>query len=268
MWIDSHCHLNHPKLQEAGALAEIIQKAEAHQVDAMLTISCRPTEELPVLEKLIEQPNIWMSLGTHPHDSGKHAEKELSADWFINKANENSKIIAIGETGLDYHYDFSPRDDQFVAFRKQLAVARATKLPVIIHAREADEDIIKVLKEEGAGTTVTGVMHSFSSSAWMAQEALDFGFYISFSGMVTFKNADELRAIAKTVPLDRILVETDAPYLAPEPMRGKTNEPAFVSHTGKFLADHLGIEEKEFARITTENFFKLFPKAQDTWQQS
>ena len=262
MWIDSHCHLNHERLKEIGSVENIINNAKAAGTDGMLTISCRIHEEFETLKKITEKhDNIWRSIGTHPHDAGKDAEKSVTLDELIKLAKSDSKIIAIGESGLDYYYDYAPRDDQAESFRKHIQTCIATDLPLIVHARDADEDIIKILKEEGAGTNLKGVMHCFSSGRKMAEEALEIGFYISLSGILTFKQSDDLRAIARDVPMDRLLVETDAPYLAPGPYRGKINQPAYVIETGATLGQVKGVSVEEIAAQTTKNFFALFDKA-------
>jgi TatD DNase family protein len=267
MWIDSHCHLNHPKIEEVGTPADIIARAKEAGVEGMLTICCRIREDLnDLLDITKANDNIWCSIGTHPHDSGIEQEKDILADEMIELANNYDKIIGVGEAGLDYYYDNSPREDQQAGFRKHIHVAKETGLPLIIHTRDAEEDTIRILREEGACDGKTRVlMHCFSSNATLAKQSIDEGFYMSFSGMVTFKKATELQEIAKSVPLDRLLVETDAPYLAPVPYRGKTNEPAFVVHTGRFMADLFNLREQEMAQHTKDNFFRLFDKAAKTY---
>lgn len=262
MWIDSHCHLNHTNIKGAGTPSDLVTRAHDVGVDGMLTICCRISEEMDELLGITKtNNNVWCTVGTHPHDASKDEEKALSKDDIVKIANSDPKIIGIGESGLDYYYDYSTPDDQAVSFRKHIQACIETGLPLVVHAREADEDIIRIIREEGKGTNLKGVMHCFSSGAKMAEDALDFGFYISFSGIVTFKKAAELQDIAKNVPLERILVETDAPFLAPEPYRGKTNEPAYVGHTGAFVADLKQVSKEEFASITKQNFFTLFDKA-------
>lgn len=265
MWIDSHCHLNHERTG-GEAPEEIVARAKFAGVDGMLSICCEIDKELPSLLATVKpMQNVWCSIGTHPHDAGVEAEKAVTLQRLIDTANSDDKIIGIGESGLDYYYDNSPRDDQEASFRKHIRACLATGLPLIVHARDADDDIIRVIREENPDKKLTGVMHCFSSGAKLAEEALKEGFYISFSGIVTFKKSTELQSIARTVPLDRILVETDAPFLAPEPHRGKTNEPAFVNYTGRFVANLLNLDEKEFAQRTKNNFFSLFTKAKKTW---
>ncbi|MCI5060725.1 MAG: TatD family hydrolase [Alphaproteobacteria bacterium] len=263
MYIDSHCHLNHSGIEGSGTADEIIARAKAAGVEGMVSICCRASEELDwLLDISRKHENVWCSVGTHPHDAGQEAEKAITADQMIAWATTHDQIIGIGEAGLDYHYDYSPRADQEASFRKQIQVAKATGLPFIIHTREAEEDTMKILREEGACDGKTKVlMHCFSSNEWLAKQSIEEGFYISFSGMVTFKKFQWLRDIAAMVPQDRILIETDAPFLAPEPYRGKVNEPAYVKHTCQCLADLFDLTEKEMAQITKNNFFTLFEKA-------
>ena len=270
MWIDSHCHLNHKSIGEAGSPSDIIDRAKKAGVNGMQTICCQIQEELDeLLEIANTHDNVWCSIGTHPHSASVEAEKAITADEVIKLANSYDKVIGVGESGLDYYYDFAPRDDQAEMFRKHIRVAKETGLPLIIHTRDAEEDTINILRDEGACDGKTKVlMHCFSSNKTLAQQSIDEGFYMSFSGMITFKKNDELREIARSVPLDRLLIETDAPFLAPMPHRGKTNEPAFVVHTGQFMADLFNVTEQEMARITEENFFTLFDKAKKTYNQS
>ncbi|MGH1376963.1 MAG: TatD family hydrolase [Alphaproteobacteria bacterium] len=263
MWIDSHCHLNHSGIKEKGNPAEIIESAREVGVDGMLTVCCRMSEEIDELIAITkENDNVWCSIGTHPHDAGLDSEKSFTQSKIVEIAQAHNQVIALGETGLDYYYDNSPREDQQHSFRKHIRACIESDLPMIVHTRDAEQDTASIMKEEGQGTSLSAVMHCFSSSQWLAEQALDMGFYISFSGIITFKKADELRETAKIVPLDKVLVETDAPFLAPVPYRGKTNEPAYVTKTGEFLAELYGVSTDEFARITTENFYNLFTKAQ------
>lgn len=262
MWIDSHCHLNHKGIAEKGPISSLVESAKRNAVDGMLTICCRMSEEIDeLLEITNAHHNVWCSIGTHPHDAGKEDEKRFSAQKIAEIANAHEKIIALGETGLDYFYDHAPREDQAASFRKHIHACLETDLPMVVHTRDAEQDTYDIMREEGAGKGLRGVMHCFSSSQWLAERALELGFYISFSGIVTFPKAQELRETAKIVPLDKILVETDAPFLAPVPFRGKVNEPAYVAKTGDFLAEFYGKTTEEFARITTENFYRLFNKA-------
>ena len=267
MWIDSHCHLNHERTGGEAPEA-IVARAKAAGVDGMLSICCEIEKELPSLLAVIKpMQNVWCSIGTHPHDAGVPAEKSITLEQLVKLAQSDDKIIGIGESGLDFYYNHSTPEDQETSFRKHIRACIETDMPLIVHARDADEDIMRVIRDENtkAGKKVRGVMHCFSSGAGLAENALAEGFYISFSGIVTFKKSTDLQDIAKTVPLDRILVETDAPFLAPEPYRGKTNEPAYVGHTGKFLAGLLNQNEQTIAARSKENFFTLFNKAKKTW---
>ena len=265
---DSHCHLTHENIHEAGTPEELVSKANHNNVRGVLTISCRIADEFGMIRDTIQGlENVWCSVGTHPHDASREEEKKITASEIVDLANGNDKVIGIGESGLDYHYDFSDRKDQQESFRKHIRACLETGLPLIVHAREADEDIMRIIREEGAGDKrLKGVLHCFSSGRAMAMEAVERGFYISFSGMVTFKKSDELRSIAKDIPLDRLLIETDDPYLAPVPYRGKTNQPAYVVHTAEHIAMLHDIPIEEIGTITTRNFFNLFDKAQKTWQ--
>ena len=261
MWIDSHCHLNHERFEgeEPAILAGELNESG---VDGCVTISCRITDEFPDILKIAQtHNNVWCSVGTHPHEAGDDGEQAVTLETLVETANSDPNIVGIGESGLDYFYDYAPRDKQAVSFRKHIRACAETGLPLIVHARDADEDIAAILKEEYANKPFTGVMHCFSSGEQLAKDALDLGMYISFSGIVTFKKAEELQTIAKTIPSERILVETDAPFLAPTPYRGKMNRPAYVKHTGEFLAKLRNQDVNEFAALTTQNFFALFSKA-------
>ncbi len=265
MWIDSHCHLNHPNIKEKGSPSNLVIAANNADVSGMLSVCCCISKEAGELVEIADNhDNVWCSIGTHPHDAGLEAEQAFTKEKIIELAGASDKIVAIGETGLDYFYEHSPRLQQQESFRKHIEVCIETDLPMIVHTRDADEDTIDIMRVQGQGTALSGVMHCFSSSQKLAEQALDMGFYVSFSGIITFKKADELRNTAKIVPLDKVLVETDAPFLAPAPYRGKINEPAYVAKTGEFLAELYGLSAEEFAKITTENFFRLFKKAQFT----
>jgi len=268
MLIDSHCHLNNPKLLNLGGADAVIKNAKTAGVEGMVTISCRIAEEYDELIGIANaHDNVWCTVGTHPHDAGVEAEKAISLEKLIELSLAHKKIIGIGESGLDYFYTHSPVDDQKESFRKHIRACIETGLPLVVHARDADADIISIMREEGAGpnSKLRGVMHCFSSTPKMGFEALELGFYISFSGIVTFPKSTELQDFAKNVPLDRILFETDAPYLAPAPYRGKTNEPALVVHTSAMVASLKQIDEKEMASISKENFFTLFNKARESY---
>lgn len=263
MWIDSHCHLNHANAAPSGTPADLVARAREAGVEGMLNISTMISGDFSaVLSTAQAFDNVWCTIGTHPHDASVEAEKIITLEQIIEKANAEDKIIGIGESGLDYFYNHSTPKDQEASFRKHIRACIATGLPLVVHARDADVDIIRVIREEGGQKAgLKGVMHCFSSGPQLAQDALEEGFYISFSGIVTFKKSSELQAIARTVPLDRILVETDAPFLAPEPYRGKVNESAYVQHTGKYLAKLLDVDEQVIATHSKQNFFTLFNKA-------
>jgi TatD DNase family protein len=255
MVIDSHCHLDFPEL--TGELDAVLARASAAGVGLMVTISTRVRRFDHVLALAKAHDEVFCSVGTHPHNAAE--ELDVTASDLMRLAR-HPKIVAIGEAGLDYHYDNSPRADQEKSFRVHIAAARETGLPLVIHAREADAEIARILEEESAKGAFPFVLHCFTSGPELARRGLALGGYVSFSGVVTFKKSDALRDIAREVPLDRILVETDAPYLAPEPMRGKTNEPAFVVHTAARLAAVKSVSEVELARSTNDNFFRLFNK--------
>jgi TatD DNase family protein len=255
MVIDSHCHLDFPQLN--GELDAILARARDAGVGLMVTISTR-VAKFGELKAIVEaHDNVYCSIGTHPHNAAE--EPDITVEELV-EISRHPKVVAIGEAGLDYHYDHSPRDVQKKSFRTHIAAARETGLPLVIHAREADTDVARILEEESTAGAFPFVLHCFTSGADLAHRGLALGGYISFSGVVTFKKSDALRDIALAVPYDRILVETDAPYLAPEPYRGKTNEPSYVVKTAARLAELRGASEEDFARTTSENFFRLFNK--------
>ena len=253
MLVDSHCHLDFSEFREEREA--IIARARSAGVETMLTISTRLDEFQGVRALAEAHDGIWCSVGAHPHEAKDHAD--LAPQELVALA-AHSKVIGIGETGLDFHYGLSPRDVQERVFRAHIAAARETGLPLIVHAREADREVAHILDEE---RPPPGVMHCFSSGRALAEAALALGFYISISGIVTFRNAADLRAIVRDLPLDRLLVETDAPYLAPVPYRGKRNEPAFIAATAAAVAELKGIELQHLAEMTSANFFRLFDKA-------
>ena len=253
MLVDSHCHLDFSEFREEREA--IIARARSAGVETMLTISTRLDEFQGVRALAEAHDGIWCSVGVHPHETKDHAD--LAPQELVALA-AHSKVIGIGETGLDFHYGLSPRDVQERVFRAHIAAARETGLPLIVHAREADREVAHILDEE---RPPPGVMHCFSSGRALAEAALALGFYISISGIVTFRNAADLRAIVRDLPLDRLLVETDAPYLAPVPYRGKRNEPAFIAATAAAVAELKGIELQHLAEMTSANFFRLFDKA-------
>jgi TatD DNase family protein len=255
MLVDSHCHLDFPDF--AAELDAVVARAEAASVARMVTISTRVRKHAQVLVIAERFPNVTCSVGTHPHHA--HEELDITADDLIARA-QHPKVVAIGEAGLDYHYDNSPRDAQAQGFRTHIAAARAAKLPLVIHTREADEDTLAILEEEMGKGPFSAVLHCYTGGAELARRAVALGCYLGFTGIVTFKNSAALRAIAKDVPADRFLIETDAPYLAPIPYRGKRNEPAYVTEVAKMLAEVRGVSVDEIARQTTDNFFRLFAK--------
>ena len=257
MLIDSHCHLDFPELatDEAGVLA----RARTAGVAGMLTIGTRLDQFERVRAIAERHGNVWCSVGVHPHEAKE--EGQHTPDRLI-EATRHPKVVGIGETGLDFYYEHSPRDEQSKSFRVHIAAARQTGLPLIVHTRDADAETGDMLEEEYAKGAFPGVIHCFSSGPEVARRALALGLYISISGIVTFKAAESLRTIVRNIPLERLLVETDSPYLAPIPKRGKTNEPAYVAHTAAKVAELKGIGIAELEAATTENFFRLFAKAE------
>ncbi|MBO6503608.1 MAG: TatD family hydrolase [Kordiimonadaceae bacterium] len=255
--VDSHCHLNYKGLIEEQA--EVVERARAQGVGCMLAINTKLKEYEQIVEIVETYPDVYGSVGIHPHEAEN--EPDVALEALLSRA-KHPKIVGIGETGLDYFYDNAPRDMQQVNFRSHIAAARETGLPVIVHTRDADEDCVAILREEMEKGAFTGVIHCFTASQFLADAVLELGFYISISGIATFKNAKDLQATVKTIPMDRLLVETDAPFLAPVPHRGKTCEPAFVMDTARFVADLKGEDFDEFQHITSANFFQLFNKAQ------
>ena len=256
--IDSHCHLNYPGLveDEAGVLG----RARSRGVTGFLNISTRQSEWAAVLGAAERHADVWAAIGVHPHEADAHPD--LGAAMLIDAAR-HPRVVALGECGLDYHYDKSDRSAQRERFRAHIAAARATGLPIVIHTRDAEQDTVTILEEELAahGNPIRGVLHCFTGSAWLAGEGLRLGLSISLSGIVTFKNAKDLQAVALTIPRNRLLVETDAPFLAPVPHRGKSCEPAFVADTAAFLADLRQEPLADLQAWTTENFFRLFDRA-------
>ena len=255
MLIDSHCHLDFPDFE--GDLDAVITRARAAGIARLVTISTRVRRHAGVLAIAERYPEVYCSVGTHPHYA--HEELDIAAAELV-AMTRHPKVVAIGEAGLDYHYDNSPRLAQERGFRNHIAAARATGLPLVIHSREADDDTAQILEQETAKGAFPAVLHCYTGGRDLAQRAIALGLFISFTGILTFKSSDELRSIAAGLPADRILVETDAPYLAPGPHRGKRNEPAFVVETARVLAEARGVAPGEIARQTTENFFRLFRK--------
>ncbi|XWN29103.1 MAG: TatD family hydrolase [Devosia sp.] len=253
--VDSHCHLDFPDFE--GELSDVLARARQRGVERFLAISTR-VRQFGRLRPIIEaHEDVFASIGTHPHNAGE--ERDVPIEDILAIAKE-PKVVAIGEAGLDYYYDKSPRADQAAGLRRHIEAARITGLPLVIHARDADEDMAAILEDEMGKGAYKAVLHCFSSGPDLARRGLAMGLYVSFSGIVTFKSAAALREIAKTVPHDRLLVETDAPYLAPQPHRGKRNEPAFVADTAQILAEAIGMEPAALAKATTDNFYRLFDK--------
>jgi TatD DNase family protein len=255
MLVDSHCHLDFPDF--ATELEAVVARAESAGIGRMVTISTRVRRHAEVLAIAERFPNIYCSVGTHPHNA--HEELDIGAAELV-KRTDHPKVVALGEAGLDHHYDFSPHAAQEQGFRAHIAAARETGLPLVIHSREADEDTARILTEETGKGAFPAILHCFTGGRALALTAIELGLYISFTGILTFKNSQALRDIAAELPADRILVETDAPYLAPGPFRGKRNEPAFVVETAKVLAAARGVTFEQIAAQTTENFFRLFSK--------
>ncbi len=255
MFADSHCHLNYKGLGEQQA--DVLARARARGVEAMLNIATRESEWDAVLATAEREPDVWATVGIHPHEADKHPD--VGTARLIERA-QHPRVVGIGESGLDYFYDHSDRARQQASFRAHLAACRATQLPIVVHTRDAEEDTALILREELERGAFPGVIHCFTASGAFADIALDLGFYISISGIVTFKNAKDLQETAARLPLDRLLIETDAPFLAPVPNRGKTGEPAFVADTAAFLAELRGESLETLAAATRENFHTLFAK--------
>jgi TatD DNase family protein len=259
MLVDSHCHLDFPDF--AAELDAVVARARAAGIGRIVTISTRVKKHAQVIEIAEKFPDVFCSVGTHPHNAAEESDVDARALTAIAK---HPKVVAIGEAGLDYHYDKSPRELQAKSLRQHIAAARETGLPLVIHARDCDADMAQILTEETGKGGFPAVLHCFTGGRDLAMRAIDLGLYISFTGILTFKRSDELRAIAAELPADRILVETDAPYLAPLPFRGQRNEPSYVVETAKVLAATRGSSVDEIARQTTENFFRLFNKVPRT----
>jgi TatD DNase family protein len=255
MIVDSHCHLDFPDF--ADDIPGVIARAAAADVRLMVTISTRVKRFDQIRAIADAHPQVYCSVGTHPHQA--HEELDVTTEDLV-RLSAHPRCVAIGEAGLDYFYDKAPREAQAEGLRRHIAAARITGLPLVIHARDADDDMIRILEDESAVGAFPALLHCFSSGRRLMEAGVALGLYVSFSGILTFKRSDELRDIARDVPADRLLVETDAPYLAPQPWRGQRNEPAYVAHTCKVLADVKGASAAEMAAATTENFFRLFAK--------
>jgi len=255
MLVDSHCHLDFPDF--AGELPALMERASRAGVERMVTICTRIRKFDQVLAVTEAFDNVWCSVGTHPHYA--HEELDVTLKELL-KLTGHPKVVAIGEAGLDYHYRREYAQEQASGLRMHCAVARETGLPLVIHARDADEDMISILEDEMGKGAFPALLHCFSSGRELAMRGVELGLYVSFSGILTFGRSDALRSIAKELPEDRLLVETDAPYLAPTPHRGKRNEPAYTAHTANVLAQVRGVDQARIAAITSENFHRLFSK--------
>ncbi len=256
MLVDSHCHLDFPDFEHE--LSDVLARAEGAGVGRMVSICTRVRRFDRVREIAEAHGEIFCSVGTHPHNA--HEELDISPDDLARHA-EHPKVVAIGEAGLDYFYDNAPREAQAAGLKSHIAAARTTGLPLVIHSRDADADMAAILRSESERGAFPAVLHCFSSGRALAETGIELGHYVSFSGILTFKNSQAIRDIARDLPADRILIETDAPYLAPPPHRGQRNEPAYVAHVADVLAEVRGVSRDQIADQTTENFFRLFSKA-------
>jgi TatD DNase family protein len=255
MLVDSHCHLDFPDF--APEREAVVARARAAGIGRMLTISTRVKKHAQIVEIVEKYPEVFGTVGTHPH----HVDEEMDVDaQALIALTQHPKIVGIGEAGLDYHYDTGPRENQAKSFRQHIAAARETGLPLVIHSRDCDADMMAILREEAGKGAFAAVLHCFTGGRELAFAAVELGHYIGFTGILTFKNSAALREIAKALPADRILVETDSPYLAPVPYRGKRCEPAYVAEIAEVLAETRGVLADAIARQTTENFFRLFNK--------
>jgi TatD DNase family protein len=257
MLVDSHCHLDYYK-EESGERDAVIARARAAGVATMVTIGTRISEFERVRRIAESYDNVYCTVGIHPHEAASEPDVDVAR---LVELTKHPKVIGIGETGLDFYYDHSPRDRQAAVFRTHIAAAREAGLPLVVHSRNADRETAELLEEGDAGARLQGLIHCFSTTKELSERAIKIGFLISLSGILTFKNAGEVRDIAREIPTDHLLVETDAPYLAPVPHRGKRNEPSFVTHTASYLAELRGMAPAELAAATTANFFRLFTKA-------
>jgi len=255
MLADSHCHLNYKGLVEEQQA--VLERARTRGVTAMLNISTRESEWDAVVATAEREPDVWATVGIHPHEADQHGHVDTAK--LVERA-QHPRVVGIGESGLDYYYDHSDRARQQASFRAHIAAARETGLPIVVHTRDAEDDTAQILREEMGKGAYPGVIHCFTASQAFADIALDLGLYISISGIVTFKNAKDLQATAAALPIDRLLIETDAPFLAPVPHRGKTGEPSFVADTAAFLADLRGDDLDELQQVTARNFHTLFAK--------
>jgi len=259
MLADSHCHLNYPGLVEDQQA--VLERARGRGVTAMLNIATRRSEWDAVLSTAEREPDVWASVGIHPHEADNHPD--VTAGVLAERA-AHPRVVGLGETGLDYHYDHSDRQRQQSVFRAHIAAARETCLPIIVHTRDAEDDTATILADELGQGSFAGVIHCFTGTAAFADKALEMGFFVSISGIVTFRSARDLQAVAAQLPLNRLLIETDAPFLAPVPHRGRTGEPGFVADTAAFLADLRGEDVNVLRQRTAENFYALFSKTKRT----
>lgn len=257
MLVDSHCHLNYKGMAEQQA--DLLARARVSGVTAMLNISTRASEWDDVTATAHREADVWASIGIHPHEADSHADIDTAR--LIARADSDARVIGIGETGLDFYYDHSDRDQQRTSFIAHIAASRATGLPLIIHTRDAEDDTAAILTEEMGKGAFPALIHCFTASAGFADKVLKLGLYISISGIVTFKNAKDLQAVAREIPADRLLVETDAPFLAPVPHRGKQGEPAFVADTARFIAALRDEAYEQLCETTSQNFYRLFNRA-------
>ena len=257
MLIDSHCHLDFPDFAED--LDGVVDRARAAGVGGIVTISTVPEKAAALCDIARRYDGVWCSVGIHPHEAERYLD--VTAEDLVALAAPD-EVVAIGESGLDYHYEHSPREAQQRSFRAHVEAARRTGLPLVVHTRGADEDTVAILSEEMARGPFTGLIHCFSTSQWLAEQAIALGLYVSVAGIVTFKKADALRAAVAALPLGKLLVETDAPYLAPAPNRGKRNEPAWVVQVARKVAELKGVDEAGVAAATTANFFALFTRCE------
>ncbi|HEC00623.1 MAG TPA: TatD family deoxyribonuclease [Sphingomonadales bacterium] len=256
MIVDSHCHLNYGTMMED--MSGVMARAKSAGVETMLAINARLSEFDDVLAVAEKYDHVFATVGSHPHEAEK--EPDVQTEFLLEKA-QHAKVVGIGESGLDFFYEYAPRDLQEANFRAHIAASRDSGLPLIVHAREADDDCTRILQDEMGKGAFPAVIHCFTASRAFAEASLEMGFYISISGIVTFNSAKDLQETMKIIPLDRLLIETDAPYLAPVPKRGKPNEPSYVKYTAEFLSNHLDIPYADLATATTDNFYQLFSKA-------
>lgn len=257
MLVDSHCHLDYLD-REGVDLENVVERARANGVERLVTICTKLSEFDQVLDIARRFPQVFCSVGVHPHEAGHEGQEDAER---LLELSRDPKVVGIGETGLDYYYENSPRQAQQVSFRAHITAARESGLPLIVHARDADDDTVALLREEAKAGAFPGVIHCFTAGPALAEAALEIGFYISLAGIITFKKAEDIRETVRNVPLDRLLVETDSPFLAPVPKRGKPNEPSYVVHTAEKLAEIKDLSMAELASQTTENFDRLFSKA-------